>query len=215
MRSTPIPSVTLRTVNVVRGPDPRRLITIPWKTCARSLSPSITRTCTRTVSPGRNSGTSGRACRASNFSRSFIGRSLLFLLRPLALPLRETPAVLGGQLRPTQEVGAPLECAAQRLVAPIARDLPVVSRKEHVRHPVSSEVRGPGVVGAVEETGMEGIALGGVEVAQNTRKEPRHGVEDAQGRGLTPAQHEISNRELFVGEVETDPLVHPFIAAAD
>src|SRR5215831_8510914 len=215
MRSTPMPSVTLRTVNVVRGPDPRRLITIPWKTCARSLSPSITRTWTRTVSPGRNSGTSGRACRASNFSKSFMGTSLLFLLRALPLPLSEQLAVFTRQVRPPQEVGPPLERAAQRFFAPEARDPAVVSGKQHVRHPVSSEVRRPGVVGAVEETGMEGIALGGVEVSQDSRKEPGHGVQDAQGGGLSPAQNEISDREFFVSEVEADPLVHPFVAAAD
>src|SRR5262245_29226792 len=150
MRSTPMPSVTLRTVNVVRGPEPRRLITVPWKTWARSLSPSITRTCTRTVSPGRNSGTSGRACRASNFSISFIATSLLYLLRPLALPSGHELALFGGQLRPGQQVGPALERAAQSLFAPVARDPAVIAGQQHLGHPVSSEVRGPRVVGAVE-----------------------------------------------------------------
>ena len=47
---------TFRTVNVSPVPDPRRLITVPWKTWIRSLSPSLIFTCTRTVSPGLKSG---------------------------------------------------------------------------------------------------------------------------------------------------------------
>ena len=43
-RSTPMPSDTLRTVNVRFVPAPRVLITTPWNIWARSLSPSITRT---------------------------------------------------------------------------------------------------------------------------------------------------------------------------
>src|SRR5262245_20979774 len=58
VRSTPTPKLTLRTVNVAPAPEPRRAITTPSKTWTRSRLPSTTRTCTLTVSPGANSGTS-------------------------------------------------------------------------------------------------------------------------------------------------------------
>src|ERR1041385_205561 len=56
MRSTPTPAEILRTVNVALIPAPRRPMQIPSNACSRSLSPSRTRTITRTVSPGSNAG---------------------------------------------------------------------------------------------------------------------------------------------------------------
>jgi hypothetical protein len=49
VRSTPMPSEIFRTVNVLRMPAPRTLVTRPRNFCWRSLSPSITRTMTSTV----------------------------------------------------------------------------------------------------------------------------------------------------------------------
>src|ERR1041384_5777765 len=58
VRSTPMPSEILRTVNVLRMPAPGTFVTRPRNFCWRSLSPSITRTMTSTVKPGRRSGRS-------------------------------------------------------------------------------------------------------------------------------------------------------------
>src|SRR5262245_51215163 len=58
MRSTPWPNDTLRTVNDARVPPRCSPITTPSKIWMRSLSPSRTRTCTRTVSPDRIAGRS-------------------------------------------------------------------------------------------------------------------------------------------------------------
>ena len=49
------------TVKVSEIPPPRRLITTPSNTWIRSRVPSMIRTCTRKVSPGRNVGKSRRA----------------------------------------------------------------------------------------------------------------------------------------------------------
>ena len=51
MRSTPWPNDTLRTVNEARVPPRCMPMTMPSKIWMRSLSPSRTFTCTRTVSP--------------------------------------------------------------------------------------------------------------------------------------------------------------------
>src|SRR6267378_2126686 len=56
IRSTPTPAEILRTVNVSLMPPPRRPMHTPSNACRRSLSPSRTRTITRTVSPGSNAG---------------------------------------------------------------------------------------------------------------------------------------------------------------
>ena len=57
---TPTPNEFFRTVNVSRAPAPCRLITMPSNTWIRDRVPSITRKCTRTVSPALKSGTSRR-----------------------------------------------------------------------------------------------------------------------------------------------------------
>src|SRR5271165_3656122 len=77
VRSTPTPKLTLRTVKVSRTPSPWRRITTPWKIWTRSRVPSTTRTCTLTVSPGRNSGTSSRRLSRSMISVGCMGRVLL------------------------------------------------------------------------------------------------------------------------------------------
>ncbi len=63
MRSTPIPWLAiLRTVKVCLRPAPFIPITMPSNAWARTLSPSTTLTTTRTVSPGRKSGTFSLSC---------------------------------------------------------------------------------------------------------------------------------------------------------
>src|SRR5438552_7327297 len=79
VRSTPTPYDVLRTVNISRLPPPLRRITVPSKTWMRSLSPSTTRTCTRTVSPGLKGGNSLRSCSASMRSMGFIGQEPILL----------------------------------------------------------------------------------------------------------------------------------------
>ncbi len=56
MRSTPTPFEILRTVNDSATPPFWIAITTPSKSWIRSLSPSMTRTCTRTESPARKFG---------------------------------------------------------------------------------------------------------------------------------------------------------------
>src|SRR5882724_11353774 len=81
VRSTPTPYDVLRTVKVSRLAPPLRRMTVPSKTWMRSLTPSTTRTCTRTVSPGLNRGTSLRTCSASIWSIGFINLLLLSIAK--------------------------------------------------------------------------------------------------------------------------------------
>src|SRR6201999_4370312 len=61
VRSTPTPNEILRTVKVSRMPPFWRRITTPWNTWTRSREPSMTRTWTFRLSPGRKSGMSERS----------------------------------------------------------------------------------------------------------------------------------------------------------
>jgi len=88
----------LRTVKVSRRPAPWRRITTPWKICTASADPSMTRTWTFSVSPGRKLGMSVRSDAASRSSRVFIvqvrprvGNSI----RTITLPVRLVPGRSG------------------------------------------------------------------------------------------------------------------------
>ena len=70
MRSTPWPNDTLRTVNVARVPPRCMPMTMPSNTWMRSLSPSRTFTCTRTVSPGLHRRPLGQLRLLDDFNRA-------------------------------------------------------------------------------------------------------------------------------------------------
>src|SRR2546430_4667289 len=108
VRSSPTPYDVLRTVKVSRVAPPLRPMTVPSKTWMRSLSPSTTRTCTRTVSPGLKGGTSLRSCSASMRSMGFIGQE------PLVLAVATHTVKDDGGGAPDREV-VPARHAADRL----------------------------------------------------------------------------------------------------
>ena len=158
VRSTPTPKLTLRTVNVSRMPLPLRRITTPWNTCVRSRLPSTTRTCTFSVSPGANSGMSLRSWVRSTRSVAFIEEGSGSRGNPAMLPARpRRPGTRAAAPLPPavsdpagEEVGAPLERAAQRLRPPPAGDPGVVAAQQHLGHRVAAELGRPGVLRVLE-----------------------------------------------------------------
>src|SRR5690348_4639284 len=120
-------------------------MTTPWKTWMRSRLPSTTRTCTLTVSPGRNSGRSSRRLSASMVSVGCMGASfgsgrwagsdiVAVFGEQLHLPdLGQEGHLLAAQ-PPSglDEVGAPAHRAGQGLGPPPAPDAAVVARAEHL-----------------------------------------------------------------------------------
>src|SRR6476619_2044340 len=123
MRSTPWPNDTLRTVNEARVPPRCWPITTPSKIWMRSLSPSRTFTCTRTVSPDFIAGRSV----SCGFSTSSIAPII-----PSVLQFSKYLPLFVVQHRVRQEVGPPCQRPADRLSLPPAPDLRVISRQQHV-----------------------------------------------------------------------------------
>src|SRR5712691_9211067 len=124
MRSTPCPNDTLRTVNDARVPPRCSPITTPSKIWMRSLSPSRTFTCTRTVSPALIAGRSA-SCVFSTSSIAPISRSF---------KLSQQRGFLFVEDRAVQQIGTPRQRAAQRLALAPAANLRVVARQQHVGH---------------------------------------------------------------------------------
>src|SRR5205814_4736504 len=119
-RSTPLPKLLLRTVKLEPTPLFERAMHTPSNACTRVRSPSITLTPTRSVSPGRNSGTGLSLVSASIASRSRVSIRFIGLLpsyfvaaRQRAVPAirprgaRSGPAAIAVYLRPLVRVATP------------------------------------------------------------------------------------------------------------
>src|SRR6186713_1424333 len=113
----------------------------------RSLSPSFTRTCTRTVSPGCIRGRS-TSCAFSTISIAVMTTDSLRLLRARAcgLPLAQPTPFLVVEHGRLHQVGPPLEGPLQRLLPAPSANFAVMSRGQNLGHAHSREFRGARVV---------------------------------------------------------------------
>src|SRR5712692_171152 len=163
IRSTPTPPEIFRTVKVSRMPPPRRAMTIPEKSWMRSVSPSRILTCTRTVSPGENAGTSLFSDGFSRSSRMSLMADLFGVERAGARRKVEKRGILNdpgapGQIRPeagsiplflrlgrppAEEIGPALARALQRPGTAPAEDLAVVARDQDLRNGQAAKLARP------------------------------------------------------------------------
>src|SRR5437016_10189097 len=129
-----------RTVKDARPPWPRLRMTMPSKSCVRSFSPSITRTCTRTVSPGTKPWRSFLSCPASTnrIASMTVVLQIVGGLPPLE-SFQQHP-LLGAEPRLGQEVGPSTPRQPQRLAPAPPRNARVVPRQQHRRHPRTHEL---------------------------------------------------------------------------
>src|ERR1043165_2712544 len=177
IRSTPWPKDTFRTVKLARAPPRCSPMMIPSKIWMRSLSPSRTLTCTRTVSPDFMAGRSA----SCGFSTSSIA-PIFQLLQDFFLFIV--------QIRRVQQVGSARQRALERLALPPPLDVPMVPRQQHVGHPEllpflpAADRRGPRVLRQVQQSARERIFRHRPLVADDARHEPRDRIENHQRRQL-------------------------------
>src|SRR5436309_1226668 len=135
MRSTPWPNDTLRTVKVARVPPRCRPMITPSKIWMRSLSPSRTFTCTRTVSPAF---IGGRSASCDFSTTSILLAPIIYSFSSLFLAPRDELAqnllFLFVQLGVGEEIRPPLERPAHRFALPPSPDLAMMPRQQHVGH---------------------------------------------------------------------------------
>src|SRR2546426_1492956 len=158
-----------RTVKEARTPSPRLRMTTPSNACSRSFSPSMTFTCTRTVSPGAKLLRSFLSCPASTSRMasmtSSLSRSLLGRVAPLE-PFHQL-ALLGAESCPLEQLRSRPPRAIQRLRPSPARDARVVAGEQHRRHPRPSELLGPCVLRRLQQAVGERLALGRALASQH------------------------------------------------
>src|SRR5437867_12472925 len=216
MRSTPWPNDTLRTVKDARVPPRCIPMTTPSKIWMRSLSPSRTLTCTRTVSPDFMAGRSV-SCGFSTSSIALIPYSFGALGDELA----QNVLLFFVQLRLAQQLRPARQRAAQRLALAPAANLGVIARQQHVGHLQHRWAHriGPGhlsrprVLRKIEQPPAERILHYRLLVADHPRNEPRDRVQNHQRRQLAAAQDVVADRNLL-GDARAHALVHPFVSTA-
>src|SRR4051812_22680884 len=133
MRSTPSLLTIRRTVNVSLMPAPLRMITVPEKTCTRSLSPSTMRVATSTVSPTWNFGGSFFRWACSTPLRMLFVMILSPIFCFFAMHASGGRLVLSVQPRLPQ-VGPSVPRPRLPLLQSPLRDQRVVAAQQHVRH---------------------------------------------------------------------------------
>src|ERR1700674_3262183 len=190
-----------RTVKISFEPLPRQPITMPSKIWIRSRVPSTTFACTLTVSPGIKVGTFLRW--ASAPSRSMT----------LDTAYKDNTQLRRG-LR-VEQIGTATARPLGGLGSAPALDLGMMAGKQHLRNLVSLEDRGPRVVRVLEQLLGKRLVFGRLLRTEDTGDEPAHGVDQHNGRELAAGEHVITDRDLPVDQVGTDPLVDALVAAAD
>src|SRR4029453_17960257 len=212
VRSTPTPYEMRRTVNDARPPSPRRRIPIPSKGVVRSFSPSMTFTCTRTVSPAVNPARSFLSCTASTSRIAsmtafpFVGyvsvRGVVELLRRLpALESFHQPALVVRQRRCRQQVPplAPREPDGLHPAPP--RDARVIAGQQHRWYPRALVILGPRVLRRLQQPVRKRLAARGALGPEHPRQQPRHRVGDHQRRQLAAGHDVVADRHHVVGQL--------------
>ena len=122
--------------------------------------------------------------------------------------------VVGESAPGGDEVRPQSKCSSQSLGPTPPGDLGVVARSQHGRDGPTPELGGAGVVGIFEQAIRERLFGRRLIVAQNTGHQPGDGLENQQGTDLTTGQHHITDGDLPVDQMLSNPLVDPFVAAA-
>src|ERR1035441_2986310 len=184
----------------------------------RSLSPSTTLVCTRTVSPTPKSTAILRYCSDSILSSNawFIKRSFgvvewwtggVWGLLPIPPSLHHSLTLLFQKIRPAFYRSQP------GLLGPPPGDLRMVAREQHFRHLHAAKVCGPRILRIFEQPLAERIYLGAFRVAQHTRQQPSHRVNYYHHRQRAICQHVIADRQLVLRQPPTHPFVKTFVVA--
>src|ERR1700687_1806730 len=190
-----------RTVKISFVPLPRQPITMPSKIWIRSRVPSTTFACTLTVSPGINVGTFLRWASASSKSMT------------LDTAYKDNTRLRRGLV--VEQIGTAPSCPFDGLRAAPALDLGVMAGEQHVRNLVALEDRGPGVMRILQQLLGKRLVFGRFLRTEDTADEPADRIDQHHRRQLAAGEHVVTDRDLPVGEVSTDPLVDPLVAAAD
>src|SRR5581483_3625353 len=165
-------------------------MTTPSNICRRSLSPSLMRTWTRTVSPAPKVGTSACWVFARSFSMMaefgillFLGAEARFLFAP---DPGDQNSIFFAERRLLEQIGTVPQGLAQRRPPPPAANLFMVPGHQHLGNRQAAKLGGPGVMRIIEQSA--GCA-GGTRLAcffrsrgRTERLLPRRGFV-AQGAG--------------------------------
>src|SRR5690349_19471554 len=91
----------------------------------------------------------------------------------------------------------------------------MIAAQEHLGNLPTTEIRGSGVLRAIEHAFFAKRFLEGrILVPENARQQPCNAIDDYGGGKLASAQDEIADREFFVDEMFGHALVDAFVSAA-
>ena len=105
------------------------------------------------------------------------------------------PGVQIDRIQALDHVRSAQRCSLEALIAPPARNLSMVSRKQHIRYATSAPQRRFGVHRVLQQAIFVGLLDKGVCVADDAGNQPRDGLNHDQGRDLPATQDVVTNRD--------------------
>jgi len=90
----------------------------------------------------------------------------------------------------------------------------VITRQQDIGHLPAPVLRRSRVLGFLEQSRAEALALGGRWIADRAGKKAHNALDDRCGGDLTSKQDEVAERDLLVDEVLHDPLIDAFVPPA-
>src|SRR5439155_3246543 len=174
-----------RTVKVSFKPRPRLPITTPVKIWMRSLSPSTTLVCTRTVSPTPTSTGFLRNCFDSiRSSMAWFIKADLECWRSGAVESR-SPTTAQDSATPSIHYSVLFQQIPSALFRPLLRlfqspffNLGVIAGEQHFRNFHPAKLGRPRVLRVLQQTATELFVVRTLIVAQRAGQQPRHRVDD-------------------------------------
>jgi hypothetical protein len=114
-----------------------------------------------------------------------------------------------------QEIRTTNLSASQGLLSAPAPDPLMVTRQQHVRNPTPLNILWPRIVGKLQQCVYKRVVPGRVFIAQHARNKSDDGIQEYEGRQLTPSQNVVPNGDLIRRQEVSHPFVEPLVPAAN
>ena len=119
------------------------------------------------------------------------------------------------QGRAVQQVGPHPQRGGQRLLPPPARYGTVVPAPQYLRHFAAFQDFGPRVMGVLQQAVGKTFVVPGLLLAHEAWHQPRHGLDDGQGRRLAAIEHGFAHAHGLQRKDVQQAGIQSFVTAAD
>ena len=119
------------------------------------------------------------------------------------------------QRRAVQQVGPYPQRGGQRLLPPPARHGTMVPAPQYLRHFTAFQDFGPCIMGVLQQAVGKTFVVPGLLLAHEAGHQPRHGLDDGQGRRFAAIEHGFAHAHGLQRKDVQQAGIQSFVTAAD